>query len=65
MTNREMLIKRMSEMNDEDFAYTLNDDWYFNIICKGCSKRVNGKCPLAEDEDCKVDEIKWLSEETK
>ena len=65
MTNREKLMNEINEMSDEQLAEILYDNWFLSIVCRRCKLRVDGKCPLKDDEDWKVDEIKWLSEEAK
>lgn len=69
MTNKTKLLKKLENMpskvlvekyikNNRSIEELLNDH-----ICRNCSKRINGHCPLEDHEDCPIIIENWLDTE--
>jgi len=65
MTNRQMIMLKLIQLSDEDFAEFMEDqitDLMDGSLCRICESRHNSECPMetGEWEDCMFDMVEWL-----
>lgn len=65
MTNRQMVMVKLIQLSDEQFAELLNDNigkLTGEAFCKECMEGNNGECPVEKDtaKGCPFDLVEWL-----
>ncbi len=68
MTNRQMVMIKLIQMSDDEFAEFMNDeitDLMEGDLCKYCMEKHCGECPMetGEWEDCMFDMVEWLKKQ--
>lgn len=68
MTNRQMIMLKLIEMSDNEFAEFMNDeitDLMEGDLCKFCMEKHNAECPIetGEWDDCMFDMVEWLNKQ--
>ena len=65
MTNRQMIMLKLIQLSDEDFAEFMEDQitgLMDGSLCEICEGKHGGECPMdtGEWEDCMFDMVEWL-----
>ena len=66
MTNRQMVMVKLIQLSDEQFAEMFNDEINSlagGVICKECMEANHGECAAERDaaiNGCPFDLVKWL-----
>lgn len=64
-TNRERIMQELAAMDNQTFYRVLDgnaDPAITDRLCRACTDRHGGKCPLGE-EDCLLWDGSWLEDE--
>lgn len=65
MTNRQMIMLKLIQLSDEEFAEIMDEE-ITNLmegsLCEICESKHGGECPMdtGEWEDCMFDMVEWL-----
>lgn len=65
MTNRQMIMLKLIQLSDEEFAEIMDEE-ITNLmeggLCKICERKHGDKCPMGTGEwdDCMFDMVEWL-----
>lgn len=68
MTNRQMIMVKLIQLSDEEFAEFMDNEIAVLMeggLCQLCMEKHSGKCPMdtGEWEDCKFDMVEWLKKQ--
>ena len=65
MTNRQMIMLKLIQLSDEEFAEIMDEE-ITNLmdgsLCEFCERKHGGECPIdtGEWDDCMFDLVEWL-----
>ena len=68
MTNRQMIMLKLIQLSDEEFAEFMDNEITVLMdggLCQACMEKHGGQCPMdtGEWKECKFDIVEWLQKQ--
>ena len=68
MTNRQMIMLKLIQLIDEEFAAFMDNEITVLMdgrLCQVCIEKHGGQCPMDTDEwkECRFDMVEWLKKQ--
>ena len=68
MTNRQMIMLKLIQLTDEEFAEFMDNEITVLMdggLCQVCMEKHGGQCPMdtGEWKECKFDMVEWLKKQ--